>query len=302
MSKDRHEEAARILYKYHAEGDMEDEFVQLEHSEIRTAIALDKQAGQTGWKDFLKTRGNRKRIGLITALGVFSQLSGNGLISYYLKYVMDNVGITDPQTQLGINGGMKSMGLVVNIGMAFFVDFFGRRPIYLLSTIGTCIVFNAWTIVSARYEIDRDAGHTASLQPLGYTFVTLTFLYGLFYDFKSGLMANYTTEILPYGLRAKGFTWLNFCVSGSLFFNQYVNAVALDAIQWRYYIVYCVFLGFEIWIIYTFLVETRYTPLEEINRYFDGDDAVDVGEAARADVKEQGISHGTVQVVETVKS
>ena len=36
---------------------------------------------------------------------------------------------------------------------------------------------------------------------------------------RNGLMATYTTEIMPYGLRAKGFTWLNFCVTLSLFFS-----------------------------------------------------------------------------------
>jgi hypothetical protein len=102
-------------------------------------------------------------------------------------------------------------------------------------------------------------------------------------------MANYTTEILPYGLRAKGFTWLNFCVTAALFFNQYINGIALDAMGWKYYCVYCVFLGFEVYIIYFFLIETRYTPMEEIAQYFDGDDAVDVGEVARADMKDRGI-------------
>lgn len=73
-------------------------------------------------------------------------------------------------------------------------------------------------------------------------------------------MASYTTEILPYGLRAKGFTWLNFCVTAALFFNQYINAIALEALAWKYYICYCVFLVFEVFIIYFFIVETRYTP------------------------------------------
>lgn len=177
MNHDRHEEALDIFAHYHGEGDRDDEFVQLEYSEVKAAIAYDKETGQTTYADFFRTRGNRKRIAIITALGLFSQLSGNGLISYYLKYVMDSVGITDPQTQLGINGGMKSMGLVINIGFAFFVDIFGRRPMYLVSTIGTCVVFNAWTIVSARYEI-------SPADSLGYAFVAFTFLYGIFYDFK----------------------------------------------------------------------------------------------------------------------
>lgn len=38
-------------------------------------------------------------------------------------------------------------------------------------------------------------------------------------------------------------------------------------------------------IIYFFIVETRYTPLEEIAKYFDGDKAVDIAEIANAEIK-----------------
>jgi len=107
-------------------------------------------------------------------------------------------------------------------------------------------------------------------------------------------MANYTTEILPYGLRAKGFTWLNFCVTLALFFNQYINAIALEALHWKYYLFYCIFLAFEVVIIYFYVVETRYTPMEEIAKYFDGDDAIDVAEVATADLKEKGIGGGVM--------
>lgn len=50
------------------------------------------------------------------------------------------------------------------------------------------------------------------------------------------LIVSYTVEILPYPLRAKGFTIFNFSISLSLIFNQYVNPVALDAIAWKYYV------------------------------------------------------------------
>jgi hypothetical protein len=177
MNKDKHEEALRIIAKYHGEGDETDEFVQLEYAEIRAAIEFDKQSGQTNWADFVKTKGNRKRIGIITAIGFFSQWSGNGLISYYLKYVMDGVGITDSQTQLGINAGMKTQALLENFGLAFFIDKIGRRPMYLISTIGTFVAFNIWTIISARYDIKPANG-------LGYGFVVMVFIYGIFYDVK----------------------------------------------------------------------------------------------------------------------
>lgn len=78
INKGREDEALQILAKYHAEGDADNEFVQLEYSEIRAAIALDKEADQNGWLDLVRTKGNRKRIGIITAIGFFSQWSGNG--------------------------------------------------------------------------------------------------------------------------------------------------------------------------------------------------------------------------------
>lgn len=90
---------------------------------------------------------------------------------------MDQVGITDPQTQLGINGGMKTQALLENFILSFYVDKIGRRPMYLISTIGTFLTFNAWTIISARFAI-------APASQLGYAFVFMIFMYSLFYDFK----------------------------------------------------------------------------------------------------------------------
>ena len=177
LNKDQPEKALDVLVKYHAEGDTNDEFVRLEYSEIRAAIALDKEAKANSWVDFIRTKGNRKRIGIITAIGFFSQWSGNGLISYYLYQVMNNIGIRDPDTQLGINGGLKTWGLITNITMSFFVDRFGRRPIYLISTVGTLFAFTVWTIISARYAIQPVNG-------LGAAFVFMNFVYGFFYDFK----------------------------------------------------------------------------------------------------------------------
>jgi len=66
----------------------------------------------------------------------------------------------------------------------------------------------------------------------------------------------------------------------ALFFNSYVNHVALDALNWKYYIVYDVWLFVELLTVYFFYVETRNTPLEEIVKYFDGEDALLGGDVA----------------------
>lgn len=65
-----------------------------------------------------------------------------------------------------------------------------------------------------------------------------------------------------------------------MFFNQYVNPIALDNLGWKYYIFYCVWLGLELVVVYFFYIETRNTPLEEIAKHFDGENAVIGGAAA----------------------
>ena len=65
-----------------------------------------------------------------------------------------------------------------------------------------------------------------------------------------------------------------------MFFNQYVNPIALKNIGWKYYIFYCVWLAVELAVVYFFYIETRNTPLEEIAKFFEGDNAVIGGGAA----------------------
>lgn len=77
---------------------------------------------------------------------------------------------------------------------------------------------------------------------------------------------------------------MNLCVQIALVFNQYVNPVALERIGWKYYIFYCVWIAFELVVVYFYYVETKGPTLEEIAKIFDGDDA----KVARVHVKETG--------------
>lgn len=97
VSKDQLEKALKMLAYYHAQGDESDEVVQLEFTEITTAIAMKKNRENSGsYVDFLRTPGNRKRLFIIISFGLFAQWSGNGLVSYYLNLLMDSIGIKDP--------------------------------------------------------------------------------------------------------------------------------------------------------------------------------------------------------------
>ncbi|KAF8825128.1 hypothetical protein HHX47_DHR7000752 [Lentinula edodes] len=61
----------------------------------------------TSYFSLFATPGNRKRMRIIIAIAIFSQWSGNGLVSYYINLVLEGVGITSTETKAAINGGLQ---------------------------------------------------------------------------------------------------------------------------------------------------------------------------------------------------
>ena len=89
-----------------------------------------------------------------------------------------------------------------------------------------------WTICSQRYDATK-------VKANGNAVVAMIFLYYTSYNIAwSGLLVGYTVEILPFSIRAKGMCYMFAMVDIALFFNTYVNPIALEQIKWKYYIVY----------------------------------------------------------------
>ncbi|GJE90048.1 MFS transporter, sugar porter [Phanerochaete sordida] len=281
-SKGREAEALRILAYYHGNGDPHHPLVEYEFDEIRTAIAHDREAAAVGWLTLFKTPGNRRRLRVMIAIAFFSQWSGNNLISYYLNKTLTAIGITDSTTQLLINGLLNIFNWFIAMGGGLLCDRVGRRPLFLISTVG---MFVFYVLQTACFGLYSTTGNLAA----AHTFIAMIFLFYAFYDIAyTPLIVLYNVEILPFSIRQKGFTLYSFALTLSLIFNQYVNPIALNAIGWKYYIVYDCWLLFEIVFIYMYLVETKNRTLEETAAIFDGEEAV----ARLADdaAREAGIS------------
>ncbi|KAF8887531.1 general substrate transporter [Infundibulicybe gibba] len=231
ISKGKEAAALKTLAYYHADGDEQDRLVRYEFEEIKAAIEFDRTvAANVGWKSLFTTPGNRKRMRIIIALAFFSQWSGNGLVSYYLNKVFDTIGITDPTVQLLINGILQIWNLFWALSAAFLVDRIGRRILFMSSVLGMLVFFTLQTVCSALFA-QRGSDQAA------HAVIAFIFLFYAAYDIAfSPLIVSYTVEILPYQLRAKGFTVYNFTISVALIFNQYVNPIALDHLGWKYYV------------------------------------------------------------------
>jgi hypothetical protein len=194
------EQAHNVLAKVHANGDRESEIVMLELQEIKDTIKLEQEFESNGWMELIRTKGNRHRLIILLSLGLFSQWSGNGLVSYYLKEIFDSIGIKDSNTQLVINGCLQILNIIV-----------ATSPLFLTATSGMLATFVVWTICSARYTLHGDKG-------AGNAVVAMIFLYYVFYNMAwSGLLVGYSAEILPYSIRAKGMTLMFLMVDIALF-------------------------------------------------------------------------------------
>lgn len=237
ISKDRADEALAILAKYHANGNSAHPTVQFEYAEIRETLRLEFLAKKSSsYLDFAKTRGNRYRFLLVASLGLFSQWSGNGLVSYYATDIYKSIGITNTNTQLGLNGGQVIWSLIVSVSCALLCDRVGRRPLFLASTLGMLLCFIGWTICSASYQENQN-------KAAGQAVVAFIWLFGTSYALAwSGLLVGYTVEIMPFKIRAKGLMVMNFWVQVALVINQYVNPLGFKHLQpnWKLYTIYTV--------------------------------------------------------------
>ncbi|GJJ08646.1 hypothetical protein Clacol_002865 [Clathrus columnatus] len=263
ISKGRDTEAMQILARYHANGGhIRDPLVVFEWTQIRHALQLEREISKTTtWLTLFKSPGNRKRMRIILAIGLFSQWSGNGLVSYYINLVLEAIGIQDTQTKIWVNGVLQVWNLVVAV-------------VIIPYAYEWSLAFAMWTLTTALFQTQHNVA--AAKATMG-----ILFAFYLFYDMAyTPMLVAYTLEILPFSIRAKGFSLMNLLVCAALAFNQFVNPWALQALGWKYYLVYDGWLVFELLFVLKYVIETKVLinltirtkgrTLEETATLFDG--------------------------------
>ncbi|EMG45985.1 LAC12 Lactose permease [Candida maltosa Xu316] len=284
ISKGRDDVAREILLKYHTgnDGTVEGQrLVDFEMGEIKAALEMEKLQSNASYFDFVRIPTYRKRLFLLFFTAVIMQLSGNGLVSYYLNKVLDTIGITDAKMQLEINGCLMIYNLVMATSATFCVRFFRRRTLLLTCVGGMLICYIIWTALSAEFAIGGFKDHK-----LAQSVLAMIFLYYLCYSLAAnGLVVLYVCEILPFQIRAKGLNIFFLSQNIILVYNSFVNPIAMDAIEWKYYIVYCCILAVEFVVVYFFYVETSGYTLEEVCRAFGDDDLAHVTNLEKSTVE-----------------
>jgi MFS family permease len=284
VSVGRVADARKALVTHHAGGDEQSPYVDAELHSIQTAITAELEAEKhSTYAELFSTPGNRHRLFISITLGFYDQWAGNGPLSYYLSLVLGNIGVTKTSDQLLISGCLQIWNLIFALAAALSVDRMGRRTLFLLSA---GIMLMSYIVMTGLSGSFTETGSTQT----GIAMVPFIFIYFAGYDIallvsppltnltlrpltnsqcRTPLLTAYPCEIWPFRLRSRGLmvTWMSCIIA--IIFNTFVNPIAMDAIGWKYYIVYVVLL--VSWCVITYLAypETRGLSLEDVAVRFD---------------------------------
>ncbi|KAG7088451.1 hypothetical protein E1B28_012442 [Marasmius oreades] len=262
ISVGKDEDARKILAKFHSStADPRSPLVDLQMDEIHEKIEVDGQDKR--WWDFrplFKTRSDRYRTYMVMLIGTFGQLSGNGLITYFLPILLKNAGIKSQQRQQQLNFVNSVTSYVGALGGSFTVDRFGRRKNLFWATVAITAIL---AIVTGLLSKDGNAAQSNA----GVTFI---FLFMVVFSFGwTPMQALYPAEVLSYQARAKGLAFLNIFTQAASCINTFGLPVALEKIGWKTYAIFFAWDVLECIIIYLFVVETKNLTLEEIGEIFE---------------------------------
>lgn len=178
-----------------------------------------------------------------------------------MPQMIKNAGITDTNKQLLLNAINPIFSMIAAVYGATLLDRLGRRTMMLGGLSGALVCYILLTAFTA-----QSAYHSN----LSYGVIVSIYLFGIFFAWGfTPLQTLYAVECLENRTRAKG-SGLNYLfLNVAMVVNTYGISVGMEAIQWKLYIVYIIWIVIEIIIIYFFFVETAGKTLEELGEIFE---------------------------------
>ncbi|KAF9035343.1 general substrate transporter [Hymenopellis radicata] len=234
----------------HGRGEEAYGILATEYAQIERTLDLEKEVAKTSWLELVATSGMRKRLVVGSLLGLFTQWSGNGLTSYYLARILDNVGVTDNHTKNLINLALTCWGFVNATFFALTASRLNRRTVYLIGTLTILLIFTGWTVASSNYAMTSSDASSRAV-------IAFIFLYSPAYNVCfNALTYPYLVEVFPYHVRAKGIAVFQWFGRMAAFFNQFVNPIGLAN---------------AVLLIYFLFPETAHKTLEELSFLYETD-------------------------------
>jgi hypothetical protein len=264
VSKGRDAEAMDFLVKYHGNGDPNDPLVRFEFDEIKETLENERIAKAEQWSTILRGRANRHRLGLAALMTHLAWMSGSSIIYYYYTVVFETVGITDPTVQTGIAAGLNVFCWITQVAAVITGKYIGRKPILLASWPILLLTLVGLTVAGASFAKSGSTDDKSAIAT-----VVLVWIFLGTFNFTNPILWSYPAEVQTYSMRSKGLLVWNTISQIQTIYVVFVDSIALNAIGWKYYIVYMPLVIIQWILIKIFMVETHGYTLEEVGFAFE---------------------------------
>ncbi|RYP18656.1 hypothetical protein DL765_003791 [Monosporascus sp. GIB2] len=272
----KHAEAKAMLTKYHGNGSEESVWVKLQLHEYEELLNMD--GSDKRWWDYsalFRDRASVYRLSCNVIVSIFGQWAGNAVLSYFLGAVLESCGYRHPIEQANITLINSCQQFLWAIVGALVVDKVGRRPLLLFSFTGCCVIWLGMTIASAEFAksgggIDADGNVVIGTnKAASAAALAMVLIFGAVYSVGiTPLQALYPVEVLSFEMRAKGMAFSSLAVNIGGLLNQFAWPVAMEAINWKTYIIFTVQDAVQAAIIWWMIPETKGRTLEELDEIF----------------------------------
>ena len=182
-------------------------------------------------------------------------------MSYYLSGFLDTAGIKGDTKQTNVQLGMSAIQIVSAAIGAGLVDHLGRRPLLLAANLacGLCWIGVIAPASIANITDTADEAQTSAVDPsVSRAVLAMVYMFQICYSVGwTPMQALVPVEVLSYEMRAKGMAFSSLFTSVALLATQFGVPVALEKIQWKTYIVFCVWCFVQAAVLFVLLPETK---------------------------------------------
>ncbi len=166
LQKGRVEEARKVLETVRLPEEVEPEL-----TEIREALEYEKEFTKGRYRQLFINKSYRKRLILGIALNFGQQLTGIGSLTNYSGIIYKQV-FSSSNTIVLINAVTNVLGIFYTLTATFFVDKWGRRPMFIWGAVGQGLMMMAVAtlvtqapVVNGRQSVGTGIGTVISKSP-----------------------------------------------------------------------------------------------------------------------------------------
>ncbi|KAJ3573126.1 hypothetical protein NP233_g2626 [Leucocoprinus birnbaumii] len=263
----RDEEAKEVVYYLHGSGDENRAAAELEYSQMYTTIKAEAAVRSNRISDLWASKAMIHRTLVAIGVQVFCQFTGINVINYFGPQMYASLGITGSKALL-VQGIYGAVGPIANF---FFItlalDRVGRKKPLLFGAVSFVVLYSILAaIVSTNPPAANGETVNVAAQRAG---IGMIFMLSIFFSFSFGPVSwVLASEVFPTSTRSIG-TSVATCANWA--FNTFigqVSPIALDNVNWKFYMLFICLNFVDFLAILFFFPETKGKTLEEMDKVF----------------------------------